>query len=221
MTTTLHRVVRDYLETDLAPSPEADPMGGGVPDQVEAEEPCKRARASAVLHVRVAPFRCHPGPRRNGGSMKTSRIIPICLALTLAAATNAAAQHTHGSDPGGQHGEEHGPAGFFEKLLEWGYSEDEMADIHAYLEIIHQSIEEIRGLHDHEGPAQDTEEMHRAGEDALMDLHDAYESVVAELDEEDASAFTAMLFDHLLHPMAPHAHGEEGQSDIGGPDGHG
>ena len=153
--------------------------------------------------------------------MKTSRIIPICLALTLAAATNAAAQHTHGSDPGGQHGEEHGPAGFFEELLQWGYSEDEMADIRAYVEIIHQSIEEIRGLHDHEGPAQETEEMHRAGEDALMDFHDAYERVVAELDEEDARAFTAMLFEHLLHSMAPHAHGEEGQSDIGGPDGHG
>ena len=153
--------------------------------------------------------------------MKTSRIIPICLALTLAAATNAAAQHTHGSDPGGQHGEDHGPAGLFEELHEWGYSEAEMADIQADVEIIHESIEEIRGLHDHEGLAEDTEEMRIAGEDAFMRFHDAYESVVMRLEEEHASAFTAMLFGHLLHPMAPHGHGEAGQSDIGGPDGHG
>ena len=153
--------------------------------------------------------------------MKTSRIIPICLALTLATATNAAAQHTHGSDPGGLQGEDHGPAGLFAELLEWGYSEDEMDDILAYVEIIHQSIEEIRGFHDHGGTAQDTEEMHRAGESALMDFYEAYESVVERLEEEHASAFTAMLFGHLLHPMAPHGHGEAGQSDIGGPDGHG
>ena len=152
--------------------------------------------------------------------MKTPRIIPICLALTLVAATNAAAQHIHGTEPDGHLGEEHGPAGLFEELLRWGYSEDEMADIQASVEIIHQSIEEISGLHDHEEPAQDTEEMRRAGEDALMDFQDAYESVVLRLEEEHASAFTAMLFQHLLHPMAPHGHGEEGRSDIGGPDGH-
>jgi hypothetical protein len=153
--------------------------------------------------------------------MKTSRIIATCLALTLATATNSAAQHIHGSDPSGQHGEEHGHAGFFEELLQWGYSEAEMDMIHAYVETIQQSIEEIRGLHNHVGPAQDTEEMHIAGEDAVMRFRDAYESVVAELEEEDARAFTVMLFEHLLHPMAPHAEGGEGHPDLGGPHGHG
>ena len=153
--------------------------------------------------------------------MKTSSIIPICLALTLATGTNASAQHTHGSDPGGQHGEDHGPAGLFAELLELGDSEVEIDDMLGYMEIIHQSIEEIRGFHDHGGTVQDTEEMHKAGDSALMDFYDAYESVVMRLQEEEASTYTAMLFGHLLQPMAPHGHGEEGQSDIGGPDGHG
>ena len=36
-TTTLHRVVREHLETYLALANEADPMGDGVPDHVEKE----------------------------------------------------------------------------------------------------------------------------------------------------------------------------------------
>ena len=36
-TTTLHRIVREHLETYLALANEADPMGDGVPDHVEKE----------------------------------------------------------------------------------------------------------------------------------------------------------------------------------------
>jgi len=36
-TTTLHRIVREHLETYLALAHEADPMGDGVPDHVEKE----------------------------------------------------------------------------------------------------------------------------------------------------------------------------------------
>jgi hypothetical protein len=36
-TTTLHRIVRVHLETYLALSNEADPMGHGLPDHVEKE----------------------------------------------------------------------------------------------------------------------------------------------------------------------------------------
>jgi hypothetical protein len=35
--TTLHRIVREHLETYLALANEADPMGDGVPDHVEKE----------------------------------------------------------------------------------------------------------------------------------------------------------------------------------------
>ena len=36
-TTTLHRIVREHLETYLALANESDPMGDGVPDHVEKE----------------------------------------------------------------------------------------------------------------------------------------------------------------------------------------
>jgi hypothetical protein len=36
-TTTLHRIVREHLETYLAQAEEADPMGDGVPTHVENE----------------------------------------------------------------------------------------------------------------------------------------------------------------------------------------
>ena len=36
-TTTLHRIIREHLETYLALADEADPMGDGVPDHVEKE----------------------------------------------------------------------------------------------------------------------------------------------------------------------------------------
>ena len=36
-TTTLHRIVREHLETYLALANEDDPMGDGVPDHVEKE----------------------------------------------------------------------------------------------------------------------------------------------------------------------------------------
>ena len=36
-TTTLHRIVREQLETYLALANESDPMGDGVPDHVEKE----------------------------------------------------------------------------------------------------------------------------------------------------------------------------------------
>ncbi len=36
-TTTLHRIVREHLETYLALANESDPMGDGVPDYVEKE----------------------------------------------------------------------------------------------------------------------------------------------------------------------------------------
>jgi hypothetical protein len=43
-TSTLHRIVREQLETYLALANEANPMGDGVPDHVEKE-------FSAVLHI--------------------------------------------------------------------------------------------------------------------------------------------------------------------------
>jgi hypothetical protein len=154
--------------------------------------------------------------------MKTCRVIPICLALTLTTVTSAAAQDMRSTGPDGQHGDEHGPAGLFEELYQWGYSEDEIAAIQAEVETIRQSIEEIMGLHDHEGPAQDAEEVREAGESALMRFYDAYENVVVELEEEHARAFTAMVFEHLFHLLAPHGHGSgEDHPDIGGPYGHG
>ena len=154
--------------------------------------------------------------------MKTSRVIPICLALTLATVTSAAAQQSRSTGPDGQHGEDHGPAGLFEELHQWGYSEPEMAAINDLVETIYQSIEEIMGPHDHEVQVGDPEDVHRAGESALLRFHDAYEGIVSELEEEHARAFTAMLFEHLFHFMAPHGHGsEEGHPDIGGQDAHG
>lgn len=183
---------------------------------------CKRVRCSEVLVVRVAPHGGHPGPKHSGGSMKTSRVIPICLALTLTTLTSAAAQDSRGTEPHGQHGDEHGPAGLFEELQQWGYSEDEIAAIQVMVEAVGQSIEEIMGFHDHEGPAQDAEEVRMAGESALMRFHDAYESVVVELEEEHARIFTGMVFEHLFHLLAPHGHDtEEGQPDIGGQHRHG
>lgn len=153
--------------------------------------------------------------------MKTCKVIPIFLAFTLAAVTSAAAQHSQSTGHDGQHMDEHGPSGLFEELHLWGYSEDVLTAVHEHMEAIHQSIEEILGLHDPEGPARDAEDLHRAGESSLMRFHDAYGSVVLELEEEHANAFTAMLFEHLFHSMAPHEHGGEGHQESGSQHGHG
>ena len=115
--------------------------------------------------------------------MKTWRVIPICLALALTTVTSAAAQDSRGTEPHGRHGDEHGPAELFEELRQWGYSEDEVAAIQVMVEAVGQSIEEIMGSHGHGVPAEDTEEVRWAAESALMRFHDAYESVVLEIDD--------------------------------------
>ena len=60
-TTTLHRIVREHLETYLSLANEADPMGDGVPDHVEKE-------FRSYLEVRDL------GPRICTGSMRILRL---------------------------------------------------------------------------------------------------------------------------------------------------
>ena len=68
-TTTLHRIVREHLETYLALANEADPMGEGVPDHVEKEfrsylecgilvHGFARARCSSCGHDFLVAFSC-------------------------------------------------------------------------------------------------------------------------------------------------------------------
>ena len=68
-TTTLHRIVREHLETYLALANEADPMGDGVPDHVEKElrsylrcgilaHGFARARCSGCGHEFLVAFSC-------------------------------------------------------------------------------------------------------------------------------------------------------------------
>ena len=64
--TTLHRIVREHLETYLAQAEEADPMGDGVPTHVENEfrsylrcgmtsASLRRASGMAIFGLRSAP----------------------------------------------------------------------------------------------------------------------------------------------------------------------
>ncbi len=153
--------------------------------------------------------------------MKSSGVIPICLALTLVLATSAAGQHTSHDDPVHHHGDLHGPSGLFEHLHQGDYSDSELAAIHDRMRVIHESIEEFMGLHNHAGPDPDREALHTAAHAAMMRFHEAYESVVGDLEEEHALAFSAMLFEHLLHHMATHGHGAEGHRGTDGKHGHG
>lgn len=153
--------------------------------------------------------------------MTTWKVIPMCLALMVASMTTAAAQHTHHSGSDDHQGDEHVTMGLFEELNQGDYSDAEMVVIHAHFDAIHQSIDEIIGLHDHEGPTRDPEELHDAGEDAFNVLLDAYESIVAELEEDHARTFTGMLFQHLIHTSVLHGHGGDGQAPAVGPHGHG
>jgi hypothetical protein len=82
--TTLHRIVREHLETYLALAEEADPMGDGVPDHVEKEfrsylrcgilaHGFARARCSGCGHEFLVGFSC----RRRGSC-------PSCSARHMA-----------------------------------------------------------------------------------------------------------------------------------------
>ena len=68
-TTSLHRIVREHLETYLALANESDPMGDGVPDHVEKEfrsyltcgilaHGFARARCSSCGHDFLVAFSC-------------------------------------------------------------------------------------------------------------------------------------------------------------------
>ena len=62
-TTTLHHIVREHLETYLALSNEADPMGDGVPDHVIPHVPMSQFVLSVPKRLR--PF-LHHRPRTAG-----------------------------------------------------------------------------------------------------------------------------------------------------------
>lgn len=83
-TTTLHRIVREHLETYLALANESDPMGDGVPDHVEKEfrsyltcgilaHGFARARCSGCGHEFLVGFSC-----------KARGVCPSCNAKRMA-----------------------------------------------------------------------------------------------------------------------------------------
>ena len=142
--------------------------------------------------------------------MRTLATFPACLALILAVATTATAQDTRSTGHGDQHGEAHGSESFLQGLNQHGISENQLAAIHPHLEALHQSMEEMVGLHHHELSDRTDEEIHRAGESAVMNFHEAYEDILLELDEEQGRAFTNLLIRHLLHALPGHGGGGHG-----------